>query len=199
MAERAPPITGLILAGGLGRRMSRDGCGIDKALQPYRGRPLIEHVIERLRPQVTTLLINTNHPADAYRRFGHPVVADRRSDRPGPLAGLQAGFAAAATPLLACVPCDAPLLPHDLIARLLEPMLRAPAGEAPWISVARAGGQVHPVCLLADRRVLPSIDASLAAGDHRMGGWMARLSHCVVDFDDERAFHNVNTPADLER
>ncbi|HMN82178.1 MAG TPA: molybdenum cofactor guanylyltransferase MobA [Burkholderiaceae bacterium] len=179
--------------------MSRDGCGIDKALQPYRGRPLIEHVIERLRPQVTTLLINTNHPADAYRRFGHPVVADRRSDRPGPLAGLQAGFAAAATPLLACVPCDAPLLPHDLIARLLEPMLRAPAGEAPWISVARAGGQVHPVCLLADRRVLPSIDASLAAGDHRMGGWMARLSHCVVDFDDERAFHNVNTPADLER
>jgi molybdopterin-guanine dinucleotide biosynthesis protein A len=172
---------------------------VDKALQPYRGRPLIEHVIERLRPQVATLVINTNGAVDAYRRFGCPIVADRRSDRPGPLAGLQAGFMANDTALLACVPCDAPLLPHDLVTRLLEPMLRAPAGQGPWISVARAGGRIHPVCLLADRQVLPTIEASLAAGDHRMGNWIAGLPHCVVDFDDERAFHNVNTPADLAR
>ncbi|UCE31022.1 MAG: NTP transferase domain-containing protein, partial [Burkholderiales bacterium] len=69
-------ITGLVLAGGLGRRMSPDGHGIDKGLVPFRGRPMVAHVIERLEPQVATVLINANRNAEAYRAFGHPVIAD---------------------------------------------------------------------------------------------------------------------------
>src|SRR5688572_5092940 len=103
-------ITGLILAGGQGRRMG----GVDKGLQPFRGKPLVEHVIERFRPQVQELLISAAPAARAYEAYGR-VVLDELGE--GPLAGLHAGLAACGG-LLASAPCDTPLLPDDLVARL---------------------------------------------------------------------------------
>ena len=107
-------ITGVILAGGLGRRMG----GIDKGLQALRGRPMVAWVVERLAPQVDELLINANQNGERYAAFGHRVVPDRIPDFAGPLAGLHAALSAAAHPLVATAPCDSPFLPEDLISRL---------------------------------------------------------------------------------
>ena len=107
-------ITGVILAGGLGRRMG----GIDKGLQELRGRPMAQWVVERLAPQVDELLINANQNGERYAAFGHRIVPDQIPDFAGPLAGLHAALSAAAHPLVATAPCDSPFLPADLIIRL---------------------------------------------------------------------------------
>lgn len=191
----ASDVTGLVLAGGLGRRMSGDGSGLDKGLLVLRGRPMVAHVIERFAPQVVTLLINANHNANAYRAFGHPVVADDIEGFAGPLAGVHAGLRAARTPLLATVPCDTPLLPADLVARLAGALDAAGAD----VAVARCGAQPHPVFLLARRSLLPHLEAFLATGRRRVDAWYASLRVAEVDFGDAAAFVNVNTPEDLAR
>jgi molybdopterin-guanine dinucleotide biosynthesis protein A len=116
LPDGAARITGVILAGGRGRRMG----GVDKGLQELRGRPLLAWVIERFGPQVDELLINTNQNGDRYAVFGHRVLADQIPDFAGPLAGLHAALTAATHSLLATVPCDAPFLPDDLVLRLLQ-------------------------------------------------------------------------------
>jgi len=119
-------ITGLVLAGGRGSRMG----GVDKGLQHYKGRPLVQHVLDRLGPQVGGLMINANRHLDAYAAFGVPVWPDTLADYPGPLAGL----AHCPTPDLASVPCDSPLFPTDLVARLAAAL----AADAAQIAVAAA-------------------------------------------------------------
>jgi molybdopterin-guanine dinucleotide biosynthesis protein A len=185
----SPQITGLILAGGLGRRMG----GADKGLQRFEGRPLVAHVIERLAPQVDGLLINANRNADAYAAFGYPVIADCIGGFAGPLAGIHAGLAACATPLLATAPCDAPRLPTDLVGRLRDALLLADAG----IAVPATADGLQPAFALMRREVLPDLEAYLAAGHHRMQEWCRGLAMCVVEFADDTGFFNANTPADL--
>jgi len=92
--------------------------GVDKGLQPLHGRPMVEHVLARLAPQVDEILINANQNLEAYAKFGHRVVPDAIGGFAGPLAGLHAGLAAASQPLAVTVPCDSPFLPLDLVARL---------------------------------------------------------------------------------
>lgn len=185
-----PAITGVILAGGLGRRMG----GVDKGLQLLDGRPLVAHVVERLAPQVGELLINANQNAEAYAAFGHPVIADRIAGFAGPLAGLHAALAAAGQPLVATAPCDSPFLPPDLVARLA-----AALGDRD-IAVARTFDQPHPVFCLCRRTLLPQLEAFLASGQRRFGDWYAGLSSVEVAFDDvAEAFENINTRAELER
>lgn len=188
-------ITGLILAGGLGRRMSADGQGIDKGLAPLRGRPLVEHVIERFAPQVGTLLINANRNRERYEALGATVVADAIGGFVGPLAGVHAGLLAASTRYLATAPCDSPFLPPDLVERLGAGLLARGAR----VAVARTGAQPHPVFLLLDREVLPSLQAFLASGRRKIDAWYADLELAEVDFDDEEAFRNINTPEELRQ
>ena len=188
-------ITGLVLAGGLGRRMSADGRGTDKAMVPFRGRPLLAHAIERLAPQVGTLLINANRPAADYAAFGVPVVADAVGGFAGPLAGLHAGLAVARTDWVVTVPCDSPLLPLDLVERLAA----AAASHGARLAVARAGGQAHPVFALVDRSLGDDLHAYLRGGGRKIDAWYARLPTVDVPFDDEAAFGNINTPDDLRR
>src|SRR5512146_1640213 len=107
-------VTGIVLAGGQGRRMG----GVDKGLQLLRGRPMVAWAIERLAPQVEEILVNANQNTEAYAKFGHRVVPDSVGGFAGPLAGLHAGLHAAAQPLAVTVPCDSPFLPLDLVARL---------------------------------------------------------------------------------
>jgi len=192
MIERAQ-ITGLVLAGGLGRRMSEDGEGIDKGLQPFRGRPMVAHVIERFAPQVGPLLINANRHLEDYRAFGHPVVIDAIEGFAGPLAGLHAGMRAATTAYLATAPCDSPFLPPDLVARLADAVARTGAP----LAVARTGGQPHPVFMLAQRALLPGLEAFLAAGRRKIDAWYGPLGAAEVDFADEAAFRNINTRDEL--
>jgi len=187
-------ITGLVLAGGLGRRMSADGQGTDKGLVAFRGRPLVQHAIERLRPQVAQLLINANRHVEVYRGFGAEVVGDALPDFAGPLAGLLAGMAAARTPWVVMVPCDSPFVPADLVARLAD---AAAACGAP-VAVARSAGREQPVFLLAATHLRDGLADYLAQGRRRIDAWYQPLSAAVVDFPDETAFRNINTLADLQ-
>src|ERR1700721_4328517 len=107
-------ITGLILAGGRGSRMG----GVDKGLQMYRGRPLAQHALERLRPQVGQVMVNANRNQETYRALNVAVWPDQVPDFPGPLAGMLAGLAHCDTAFLATAPCDPPNFPLALVARL---------------------------------------------------------------------------------
>lgn len=182
-------ITGLILAGGLGRRMG----GRDKGLQPFRGRPMAAWAIERLAPQVDALLINANQNLEAYAAFGHPVVPDRIAGFAGPLAGLHTGLLACETPLLVTAPCDSPFLPEDLVDKLRAALEAAGAD----LAVAKTGDQPHPVFSLVRREVLDGLTAFLESGGRKVDAWYAALKTVEVAFADERAFANINTLEEL--
>lgn len=187
-----PAITGLVLAGGMGRRMG----GVDKGLLELRGRPLVAWVVERLRPQVDSLLINANQNRERYAGFGCPVVPDQIPDFAGPLAGLHAALSAASTPLVATAPCDSPFLPEDLVSRLFSALTAAGAE----IAVARTFDQPHPVFCLCRRELLPHLAAFLAGGGRKFERWYATLKVVEVPFDDEAgAFENINTREELGR
>lgn len=185
-------ITGVILAGGLGRRMG----GIDKGLQELRGQPMVHWVVERLAPQVDELLINANQNGERYAAFGHRVVPDQIPDFAGPLAGLHAALSAATHPLVATAPCDSPFLPADLVSRLFAALTAAQAD----LAVARTFDQPHPVFCLCRREVLPHLTEFLAGGGRKIDRWYSTLNIVEVAFDDEAdAFENINTREELGR
>ena len=188
-------VTGLVLAGGLGRRMG----GVDKGLQLLRGEPMVMHVLRRLAPQVDAVLVNANQNADAYTSIAAPfdarVVPDIVGGFAGPLAGLHAGLAAATTPLLVSVPCDSPFLPGDLVARLRA----AIDSDGAQIAVAKTGVQAHPVFALVDVSVRENLAAFLESGGRKIDAWYAALRLVEVAFDDEaEAFENINTRDELK-
>ncbi|MBS0338246.1 MAG: molybdenum cofactor guanylyltransferase [Proteobacteria bacterium] len=181
-------ITGIVLAGGQGRRMG----GVDKGLQLLSGKPMIEHVIARLAPQVEEIVINANQNLEAYARFGRRVVPDEVGGYAGPLAGLHAGLQAAQQPLVVTAPCDSPFLPADLVARLA-----AALGDND-LAVARTGAQAHPVFALVRRGLLDHLTDYLKGGGRKIDAWYASLKVAQVPFDDEaEAFSNINTREEL--
>ncbi len=188
-------VTGLVLAGGQGSRMG----GVDKGLAPFRGRPMVAHVLERLAPQVDEILVNANRNPEAYAAFGHRVIADEIPGFAGPLAGFERGLAHARGELVATVPCDSPFLPPDLVPRLRAALESAGAD----LAVARTGTQAHPVFCLMRRTVHASLERFLASGQRKIDRWYAALAVVEVAFDDEaQAFANINTRdelADLEK
>lgn len=187
-----PPVCGLVLAGGRGRRMG----SVDKGLLLLQGRPLVAHVVERLRPQVATLLINANRNLDAYGSLGHAVIADRVDGFAGPLAGLDTGLGATDAPLLATAPCDSPFLPPDLVARLAAARAAADADAA----VVSIGGRLQPVFALVHVRVQPLLARFLQDGGRKAEDFYATLHSVAVAFDDQpQAFVNLNTRAELQQ
>ncbi|MBC7780725.1 MAG: molybdenum cofactor guanylyltransferase [Proteobacteria bacterium] len=186
----AMQVTGVVLAGGLGRRMG----GVDKGLQELDGRPMVAHVIDRLAAQVDEVLLNANQNLDRYASFGHRVVPDLVGGFAGPLAGLHRGLTEAAHPLVVTAPCDSPFLPADLVARLRAPI---DAGRA-VVTLARTGTQVHPVFALCRRDLLAALSAFLESGGRKIDLWTASLAFEEVAFDeDPSAFDNINTRAEL--
>ena len=188
-----PPVTsvtGVVLAGGLGRRMGN----ADKGLQLLEGRPLINWVLQRLAPQVGEVLINANRSRETYATFSHRVIEDRIDGFAGPLAGMHAGLSAAKYELVAFAPCDTPYLPEDLISRLLAPLI----DEQVDVSVVNTGMQVHPVICIARRQLLPRLAAFLDGGGRKVDAWHSTLKVAKVSFDDQpRAFSNINTLDEL--
>ena len=182
-------VTGIVLAGGQGRRMG----GVDKGLQPLRGKPMAQWAIERLAPQVDEIIINANQNLDTYRALGR-VVADEISGFAGPLAGLHAGIRAASHPLIVTVPCDSPFLPLDLVARLNASLADND------VAVAKTGEQAHPVFAMVRKRCLQNLEAFLAGGGRKIDAWYGALRFVEVAFDDEaEAFRNINTREELGR
>jgi molybdopterin-guanine dinucleotide biosynthesis protein A len=196
------PVVGVILAGGLSRRMG----GGDKALLPLAGATMLERVLARLAPQVDSVVINANGNADRFDAFGLPVVADPVPGFPGPLAGVLAGmrWAASRTPPatdVLTVSADAPFLPLDLHRKLAAGRVR---GRAP-IALARSGGRLHPVIGLWPVSLAPRLAASLAAGSRKVEAWADEQGAAPVDFPLTVSpegpidpFFNANTPAEWE-
>lgn len=182
-------VTGIVLAGGQGRRMG----SVDKGLQLLHGRPMVAAVIARLAPQVDEILINANQNLEDYARFGYPVVPDAIGGYAGPLAGLHAGLLKARHATVLTVPCDSPFLPLDLRARLERKI-----GDGD-LAVAKTGDQPHPVFSLVRASVREHLAQFLAAGGRKIDAWYATLRVVEVPFDDEAdAFRNINTREELD-
>jgi molybdopterin-guanine dinucleotide biosynthesis protein A len=184
-------VSGLVLAGGMGRRMG----GVDKGLQLLQGRPLIAWVLERLGPQVDEILVSANQNLERYGAFGYPVLTDEVGGFAGPLAGLERGLAVARNELVVTAPCDSPFLPAQLVARLHQGLTENKAE----LAVARTGEQPHPVFCLCQRSLHANLRDYLSAGGRKIDAWYARLRVVEVPFDDmPEAFSNINTRDELQ-
>jgi molybdopterin-guanine dinucleotide biosynthesis protein A len=191
-------IVGLLLAGGLSRRMG----GGDKALRLIDGKTILDRVIERMRPQVSALALNANGDPARFAAYGLPVVADSIADFAGPLAGILAGldWAAANRPdcaMVASVATDAPFLPEDLVARLAAGMGAAGAD----LACAASGGQAHPVIGLWPVRLREDLRRALVdEGLRKVDVWTGRHRLATVEFPVGRIdpFFNANRPEDLD-
>jgi molybdopterin-guanine dinucleotide biosynthesis protein A len=188
-------ITGLVLAGGRGSRMG----GVDKGLQNHHGTPLAMHALLRLAPQVGEIMINANRNLGAYESMGVPVWPDTLADYAGPLAGFLTGLERCETPFLVTVPCDSPLFPTDLVARLAQALADADAEIAMPATFESGVLQVQPVFCLMKTTLLESLVRFTQGGQRKIDKWTA-LHRCVdVPFDDAHAFANANTADELKR
>lgn len=188
-----PPDTfGVILAGGLARRMG----GGDKPLRLLEGRPMLDHVIARLAPQCAALAINANGDAARFAAYALPILPDTLPENPGPLAGILAAMEASPLPWIVTAPGDSPFLPHDLVARLHA--AREAAGMP--MACAASAGHTHPPIALWPRALAAELRAAIEAGERKIDRWTARHGVATaewpsVPFDP---FFNANTPEELE-
>src|SRR5215475_10882643 len=191
-----PPVVGLLLAGGLSRRMG----GGDKCLRPLDGRPILDRIVERVQPQVKHLVLNANGDPARFAAYDLPVVADSVAGFAGPLAGVLAGLDWAAAnapdcPWVASVPTDAPFLPSDLVDRLA-----AAVEQGADLACAASGGQSHPVVGLWPVRLRDDLRRALVAEQiHKVDIWTARYRLATVAFPVTNIdpFFNTNRPEDL--
>ncbi len=190
-------VAGVILAGGRARRMG----GGDKCLHRLGGKTILEHVIDRARPQVSRLVLNANGDPGRFAQFGLPVAADAIGGFAGPLAGVLTGLEwarehAPHCPWVASFATDTPFFPEDLVAR----MLAAVDEEGADIACAASGGRSHPVFGLWPVRLAGELRHALADEDIRkIDLWTARYRLVTVEFPTEPRdpFFNVNRPDDL--
>lgn len=185
-------ITAIILAGGRATRMH----GVDKGLMCLDQKPLIQHVIDRLAPQVNEIIINANRQITLYKALGYVIQKDNTDDFLGPLAGMSLGLRYAKHEYVLAVPCDSPLLPLDLAQRLMTALIKNSAE----IAVASSDNRAHPVFCLCKKNVLPSLTAYLDNGNRRVNTWQKSLNYIEVDFSDcSESFVNLNTPEELAK
>ncbi|ARU27313.1 molybdenum cofactor guanylyltransferase MobA [Cellvibrio sp. PSBB006] len=195
MTDNNQLITGVILAGGLAKRMG----GGDKCLLPLGGKTLLQRSIERAQPQVSELILNANGNSLRFARSRLPVIADLFANFPGPLAGIHAAltFMDERNPnneWLASFACDTPFFPRDMVQQLL-----AAAGDSRLV-VARSNGRVHPIFALWHASMLGKVEQRLQKGDApRLQEWIEDFAPVYVDFSSASydPFFNINTPQDL--
>ena len=206
MMHQNESITGVLLAGGQSRRMFPETGGGDKALRDLCGRPMLAHVIDRLRPQVGQLVINANGDPGRFARFELPVIADTIGGFVGPLAGVLSGmrWSLMRTPQathIATVSTDAPFIPTDLVARL--------RGDGPdqgnAIAIAQSGGDLHPVIGLWPVALADDLEHALNEGVRKVLAWTDRHGTTPVDFPfvtmagrQIDPFFNANDPDELD-
>lgn len=179
-------VTVAILAGGQGRRFG----GQDKGLVSVLDKPLIEHILEQVSTETANIVINANRNQSTYQAYGYPVIEDTMPDYQGPLAGFASVMANIGTEFLLTLPCDAPTIPQNYVARMME----CQQAESADIVVASDGSRLQPVHALIAIRLLPSLMAFLARGERKIDRWYAEHKMAVLDFSDApEVFHNLNT------
>ncbi|GGG38548.1 molybdenum cofactor guanylyltransferase MobA [Chelatococcus composti] len=197
MGEAWPPTIGALLAGGLARRMG----GGDKPLRLVGGRPILDHVVERMAPQCAGLVINANGDPARFASYGLPVVPDDVPGFAGPLAGVLAVLDHVArrrqAEWIVTVAADTPFLPPDLVARLHA----AREEEGAMLACAASGGRTHPVIGLWPVSIREDLRRALVGeGERKIDRFTARFPLAVAEWPAEPfdVFFNANTPADIE-
>jgi molybdopterin-guanine dinucleotide biosynthesis protein A len=199
MTAAAPPTLGVVLAGGLARRMG----GGDKALIEINGQTILLRVLSRIGPQCARVILNANGDPSRFATYGLPVIADDVPDFAGPLAGILAAldWTAKNEPSLewvVSVPGDCPFLPADLVARLHEARVR----DGALLACAQSGGMRHPAIGLWSVTLRETLRHALTVEHLRkVGTWTARCGAAVAEWADRPVdpFFNVNSPEDRER
>ena len=170
--------------------------GEDKGLVELAGRPMVDFVLDALRPQVGPVLINANRNTERYAAYGYPVINDVLQGYIGPLVGALTGLRQLQTEFMVTVPCDAPLLAPDLVERLLEGCVADDAD----VAVATDAKRLQPVFLLLRGRVAPALESYLAAGGRKIDAWFDDVRVATVDFSDRGdTFVNVNDADERHR
>ena len=185
-------VTAVILAGGKGRRMD----GKDKGLVELANRPLIEYVIDAIKPQVETIILNANRNQEQYSRYSYPVVSDALVDYQGPLAGFICALKSSTTSHIVTLPCDGPFLPDDLVERLIFSLINNNAE----IAVAHDGDRMQPVYSLIPVTLSNSLNAFLDSGERKIDLWYKQHRIALADFSDcPETFRNINTAEQRDR
>ncbi len=180
-------VTGVVLAGGRGLRMG----GRDKGLVGFAGRPLVEWVIEALKPQVGSLVISANRNLESYTRYGFQVIEDLEPGYQGPLAGILSALRVARTEWVLTLPCDGPRPPPDLRERLAEAL----TSQGAELAIATEGSRRQPLHALLPVRLADSLAAFLGEGKRTVEQWYDRHSTALADFGDRPdCFANLNSP-----
>lgn len=194
MSFNSPANTNLaihVLAGGRATRMQ----GEDKGLLELNGKPLLEHVLERLPSQVTTIYISANRQPEQYQAYGWPVIGDNLEGFLGPLAGIHAAMLACESEWLLTVPVDCPFMPNDLLPRLSQAVI---AANRP-LAVVHDGKGLQPTFSLLHQSLMQSLQQYLQQGGRKTGEWLRQQEPALADYSDNpNAFININTPEDLE-
>ena len=189
MSINSQDINAVILAGGQGSRLG----GLDKGLLELKNRPLIQHVIDRIQPQVSNIMISANRHIDAYSNFGFEVYEDDIPNFAGPLAGILKALQHCKNEWLLVAPSDSPFIPNDLVQRLSKNI------EDNKIAIPHDGKYLHPTFALVHRSLTPSLNEFLQQGERKARVWMQQQKHSIVDFSDQvDAFININTENDLK-
>ncbi|MED5510235.1 MAG: molybdenum cofactor guanylyltransferase MobA [Pseudomonadota bacterium] len=187
-----PSVTGVILAGGLARRMGGD----DKGLIRYQGRAMVSHAVSAMLPQVDTLIINANRHIDQYQQLGYPVVSDSIEGFHGPLAGMLTTMENTQADYILTAPCDSPFISPVLRQRMMETMLT----NGKELAVASDGDRLQPVFSLIPTRLKAELRAFLEQGERKIDRWLTQYKLAEVDFSDQpETFVNFNHPEDLEQ
>lgn len=190
-------IYGLILAGGQGKRVGYQ----DKGLIQIAGKYLVQHVINALSQQVDQIVISANQNIEQYQAFGYKVLTDEMEGFAGPLAGLHRAMEELSTSsehpaLIALAPCDAPLLPRDLVARLMAEY----SENKPLAAIPHDGNYLQPLFGIYSTELLPSLEEYLKKGDRKVTIWVESINSSIVDFSDEAdSFLNINSEEDLSK
>lgn len=196
MTNKAP-VVGLILAGGLAKRMG----GGDKCLLPLAGRTLLQRTIERAQPQVEELLLNANGNSLRFARSRLPVIPDEFANNPGPLSGVHAGLKWMShdnpdAEWLVSIASDTPFFPRDLVEKLLAAALAHKA----QLAIAKSNSGLQPIFTLWHVSILKNIEAQLASNQiPKLQDWVCAQKHVIVEFPQAGydPFLNINTPQDL--
>ena len=184
----APTITAIILAGGKGRRMDY----LDKGLVTYQGKPLIQHAIEKIEPQVQNIIISYNRNEAEYKKLPYPSVIDVTQDYLGPLLGILSCRHLIKSEFFFVMPCDMPRLPGNIVSALCEKL------DTSDLCIAHDGVRMQPLLFVAKTQLIESIKDYLDGGGRSVKKWIKSKDHVTVDFSSQLpAFWNINETSQL--
>lgn len=183
-------VTGVILAGGLARRMNNQ----DKGLVFFKDKPMVTYALDVMQSVVDDVLINANRNLESYRQLGYPVITDQNKNFEGPLAGIFSAMSHVESEILLVMPCDSPLIKAKHLNRLLSQLQQTDVD----VAVAFDGERLHPVFLAIKTCLKSSLEQYLAGGNRKIDIWLKQHRMIEVDFSSEpEVFKNINTMTEL--